>query len=590
MTFASQGAGIAVTISLILAAACTNPRQPDSDVGARQARHVVVVLCDTLRAANLPIYGYPRDTAPYLSELSKTSLVFENHLANYPGTPWSVSQIMTGRLLPPLLMGFGYVVAPVRELGEDLLVLPDALRGLGYETHLLSTHPWFDDTARILRSFDRVTVIPRARREPYAPFQSLLSDIRRTLERCARSGRRCFVYIHVMDNHAPHRRYPQLQGELRPEPRLRRYDRYDTTILHVDRSIERLVQLMRLHGIDDETVLVVTSDHGEEFNEAGAGWWNRQHGATVRRVQLHVPLLIHFPDGRHAGRRFPGLSRHIDLAPTLLGLLSAGAGTYGKRLDGIDLSSQLESDSPAGARTSVAFTWRYWGIHAGDREVVYDQWNDAVEGYEIRRSWTNYPSSRRVVDPPWLEPLVRQLTLERERHLERFSSGEPTNELLADFPIGVPTTVLHEIGAGPVFYHDPRDDRWFQKVGLLLQTGPDESPPPLGLATPWAPGRYRLALRLDPGSWQNGYQNRFRIEVLGSDTAPVEVSPALLAADGTVPLGEYELGRTLRFRISEPRGGVAIVGFRLQALDASTRRPRLDPGLEQQLRALGYVQ
>src|SRR5262245_40929669 len=60
--------------------------------------NVVLVVSDALRAASLPIYGYPRDTAPSLRRLAEESIVFENHVAHYPGTPMSVSQMFTGRL------------------------------------------------------------------------------------------------------------------------------------------------------------------------------------------------------------------------------------------------------------------------------------------------------------------------------------------------------------------------------------------------------------------------------------------------------------------------------------------------------------
>src|SRR5690242_19596876 len=62
--------------------------------------NVVVILSDTLRASSMSLYGYPRKTTPHLSALAAESIVFDDHRAHFPGTPISVSQMFSGRLMP----------------------------------------------------------------------------------------------------------------------------------------------------------------------------------------------------------------------------------------------------------------------------------------------------------------------------------------------------------------------------------------------------------------------------------------------------------------------------------------------------------
>ena len=102
--------------------------------------NIVVVLSDALRAASLPMYGYPRDTAPHLAALARESRLFATHLAHYPGTTTSLSQLFTGRLVPPLLLGNKAIAVPVDAIPPDLLVLPEVLRAHGYRTGIVTSH------------------------------------------------------------------------------------------------------------------------------------------------------------------------------------------------------------------------------------------------------------------------------------------------------------------------------------------------------------------------------------------------------------------------------------------------------------------
>jgi hypothetical protein len=396
-----------------------------------------------------------------------------------------------------------------------------------------------------------------------------------------------------MDTHAPfkrHRGFGRFLGEKdRPAP----INAYDSAILYTDHWLRELVEALRTRAMLERTVFVFTSDHGEEFGEAGDGWWDRSHGSTLRRAQLEVPLLIRLPGERSPGRRVAGLTRHIDLAPTLLRLAMPDAALDRYRLDGSDLSGPLRAGgSPAGAASSLAYTWRYWGLHLPELELVYDQWEDRSTLFGFRRDAHNFPIPVPVADAEREAALGVELRREYERRSREFLELPADTARLARTVVGVPTRLLREEGSTiPTYVRDPDDQRWLQEVAMLLQCAPGESPGPIAAGMPWAPGRYRVAVRFADAYLKRGYRNRFRIEFLGGRNAPVEVDGTRGATPRSFDLGVQDIGDLLKVRISEPQGGVAIAGFEL-ALEGATPGRAIVPDDAQleRLRALGYVQ
>lgn len=579
-------------LGLLLGGGCGNP----SERGAPPVGYnVVVVLSDALRAANLPLYGYPRETAPRLGELAAESVVFERHLANFPGTPVSVSQMQTGRLIPPLLMDYSPALAPVAALEEDLLVLPEVLRGAGYRTGIVTSHPWFNARARLLDHFDRQAVVEPREGEAYASFEELLPPAEAFLDEAPEPF---FLYLHSMDTHGPFRFHPGFDAYRDAPGWPPVYGAYDSEILYTDHGFGRLVDSLRSRGLLDRTVLVFTSDHGEELGEMGPEYWNRSHGYTVRRVQLHVPLVVRLPEGRSGGRRIAAPTSHLDLAPTLLRLARPGASLGGFRLDGRDLSGQVTGTAQAGEPEDpqVAYGARYWGLYRGRLELHYDQWEDR---YRLKRTETprfNYPMSVPVEDPEAERRLVRELgRVHRELTRERLALP-PNDRLPATNAIGVPTTRLSPEGTAPTYALDPEDGRWGQNLSLRLEAGPRERPAPVTLTTPWVPGEYRVSARVDrtsaPQSGRLALANRFRLRFPGAGGGWLDVDGSDAAESGLVDLGVHRFGRLFTVEVSEPEGGVAILGFVLERVDgggAAAEDEAFPAELEEQLRALGYV-
>jgi arylsulfatase A-like enzyme len=92
---------------------------------------------------------------------------------------------------------------------------------------------------------------------------------------------------------------------------------YDEKIRYADRELGKLFDELRGSGLYEESLIVLVSDHGEEFFEHG--WW--RHGKTLYQEQLHIPFLVKWPKGTEAGGRVSDVVQHVDLVPTVLDVL-----------------------------------------------------------------------------------------------------------------------------------------------------------------------------------------------------------------------------------------------------------------------------
>ena len=585
---------LALAALAALALSCAPAPAPPAAADGRY--NLVIVLSDSLRASNLPFYGYDRDTAPNLAALVPESVLFDDHLADYPGTPISVSQMQSGRLMPPLLMDHSFALAPVKAIEDDLLVLPRVLRQAGYRTGIVTSHPWFNQRARILSFFDRQALVPPSPGQAYGRFEDLVAPAEQFI---ADAPEPFYLYLHAMDTHSPFRPPAEYQHLWERDGRSPVYDLYDGEIRYTDHWVGELLDRLRERGVLDRTLFVFTADHGEELGERGAGQWNWSHGYTVRRPQLHVPLLVRLPGARLGGRVVEQRTRHIDLAPTLLKLLVPRIDLGGLRVDGRDLGPMIDGTPEGGGAgaarpeqvPTVAYTWRYWGLHRGDLVFEWDQWSERATLTRTVPGPFNYEAAEPVDDAALFDRMGRELLAARARRLRELRNLPGSTELLGSIPIGVPTTVVDAPDGPPTFVRDPRDGLWFLDAVRLLEASPLEHPGPLTLATPWAPGTYRVKVRLAPGAQTAGYLNRFRLSVGGADAAPVELDgSALPEGSFLLDAGLHRIGSELVVRIDDPRGGVAIAGFEMELQGAESADTVTDPELEKRLRALGYVQ
>lgn len=311
--------------------------------------NIVFIVVDTLRADRLSAYGYGRATSPHLAELAARGVRFTQCFAHSNATHPSFTTLMTGR--HPLDHGVvGHLGA--RALDPRIPVLAEALRAHGYVTGAVDTMGrWFERGFDAYRSYvydHRVTTTVRSGEQANALALPLLDEF-------SRSGRPFFLFVHYWDPHSPYLPPPPYDRLFEPapaddplaaaHPRWRRWRemapayrfwplarylrrwigdapsleavaaRYDGEVAYTDYCIGALLAHLDQCGQRDETLVVVTGDHGESLGEHGI--YYDHHGLYDQ--QLLVPLIVQGP-GLPAGAVVEGLARHLDLAPTLLDL------------------------------------------------------------------------------------------------------------------------------------------------------------------------------------------------------------------------------------------------------------------------------
>lgn len=362
------------------------PRTGSVSAGATRP-NIVLILIDTLRADHLPIYGYSRETAPVLSDLARRSATFTRMYAQSASTKPSIATL------------FSSVYPSVHKVHENhdfmpdsLTVLAEVLRAAGYRTFGVSANAnvsptfgysqgfeefrvWKTESALRLTSMGRILedLLGTTRlahllgeRREIVPRADLITDL--TLDWLSRNARGpLFLYVHYIDPHFPyrapapydeqfdHRRQAPLRvdgvdplGLLPPgndrHKVARTLDQYDGEIAYMDHHVGRLLDGLREQGVLDDAIVIVTSDHGEEFFEHGKDG----HGKSAYEEVLRVPFLVHWP-----GRIAPTLVEHpaglVDVMPTLLALL--GIETQAE-MQGISFARALfqSSDPPGGRR------------------------------------------------------------------------------------------------------------------------------------------------------------------------------------------------------------------------------------------------
>lgn len=304
------------------ATGCDTPPQP--------ARNVVVVCLDTLRADHVGAYGYGRPTTPNLDALAAAGTRFDAAWSSSSWTVPAVGSLFTGRdpRSHGATLGSGdrlnLGVAPESPFGlrPELPTLAEVLRARGFATALFSGNPYL--YGRFRDGFDLAVVERADGREHLNRLRPWLEEHR---------GGRFYVHWQVMDLHQPvdppepfPRRfapsappdfpteahsnwgYGSLASDDRPgfaEYRELKIALYDGALAHVDQLLGELREALRAAGVEEETLLVVTADHGEELwdhwregREQGAdprGIWGVGHGHSFFEELLRVPLVISGP-------------------------------------------------------------------------------------------------------------------------------------------------------------------------------------------------------------------------------------------------------------------------------------------------------
>jgi arylsulfatase A-like enzyme len=259
--------------------------------------HVLLITIDALRADHLGLLGYGRGVTPELDALGARGVVFEHAYAQAPHSSYSLCSLMVSEYLHE-----------TTELGvpPPRLTLPRVLAAAGYHTAAFYTQGIFHTAAEQLGMFEEDAFGFAFHDHQDRPAEEMtdraLTEIDRTI---ARGEPSALFWVHYFDVHEPYEATTLGTSDM---------DRYDSELLATDRAIGRLVRATAAR-VHKPLIVVITSDHGEEFHEHGGVY----HGSSLYEEQVHVPLIVLVPGVDPV--RVPQPVESIDIAPTLLALL-----------------------------------------------------------------------------------------------------------------------------------------------------------------------------------------------------------------------------------------------------------------------------
>lgn len=340
------------TALLLLAAGCGGEPQAPTAAGARRF-NVVLVSIDTLRADHLGCYGYEKATSPTLDALCAESVVFTQAIAQAPSTLHSHASLLTSRIPHHHRASW----AARTPLAAEAVTLAEVLSAAGYATAAFTGGGQMDRVFGLDQGFDLY-------QQPGTPrFAGTVREALPWLDEHAREP--FFLFLHSYETHHPYEpepKYLEAVGHDYDGPLpdvisldlLRRVNSgdlaldeadlahvvatYDAEIRSMDDGLALLLERLRQLGALDRTLLVFTSDHGEEFGEHGTVGW---HSHTLYDELLHVPLVVRFPRAGFAGTRIDRQVRSLDIAPTVVAALGLDAPAA---FQGIDLGALLRGE------------------------------------------------------------------------------------------------------------------------------------------------------------------------------------------------------------------------------------------------------
>jgi choline-sulfatase len=300
---------IAACVGAVALAACAAP-------DARPPANLLLVTIDTLRPDHLGAYGYPRPTSPQLDRFAESAVVFERAYGTSSWTLPSVASILTAEYPS------GHRTRTQRSsLAPGFETLVERLAAAGFETGAVVSHVFFARRYGLDQGFDdyddelvrdQVTESHEAVSSPAVTTKGLAWLAAR---QPARDGRRWFLWLHYFDPHAEYITHPGVTEAFGADA----MDRYDGEIAFTDAHLGRIFDALAEHGFDDDTVVIVASDHGEAFGEHVL----IGHRLGLFDEELRVALLLRAP-GVEA-RRVPSPVSLVDVAPTALELLGVEA-------------------------------------------------------------------------------------------------------------------------------------------------------------------------------------------------------------------------------------------------------------------------
>lgn len=406
--------------------------------------NLILITVDALRADHLGVYGNHAGLTPKMDAFAAQATTYE---AAYTAAPWTMASLASvWSQLPPSQCN----LAATSQEGETWYwqyarldgkgLLSDRLHQAGYVTAAELTNPFLADTRGWSYGFEFFHHAPIP--ENMAPDMTRGEEVtRHTLDWLTRNRRQpFFLWVHYLDPHSPYdaptaaakevrARYPKWRMGVRSvwEARKGSSDRksvalyqescramYAEEVRYADQCVGELLEGIKAAGLWDQSLIVITADHGEELFDHGG----IDHGHTMHAELLHVPLLVKWPAGVSADRRVSQIVALASAGTTFLE--SAGTGPNARaapalpRRDG-EPGQVVYSEGPLYGAEQTALTTDRW------RVIYHPTWRPAkqFEVYDRRRDPEEQHDLASTGAAADLREELRQLTEEARRTVAR---------------------------------------------------------------------------------------------------------------------------------------------------------------------------
>ena len=351
---------------------------------AARPRNAIVIVMESVGTKYMSLYGSPYATTPTLDAESANSIVFDNYYANashtfysfrainfsiYPGLPWSYAP-WAGRPMPPSL------ASVMRARGVQTVYLHNGDLDWGDERWLLQHDGYRDAEGFADLGCKRLTSWGTEDRCLFDRLIKWIDDHR---------GAPFFAVCWTDQTHDPYRLGPGIRpvdffhGKA-PEELPHDLSNYLNVMHETDHQLARLFAALRERGLADDTLVVITGDHGESFRDPHE---QRGHGLSVYEEEVKVPLMMWNPRLFAGGRRAAQTGAHVDLMPTVadvMGIAPSG-GWQGRSLFDPGRPSRVffltnVGDYLFGVRDGK---WKYIFDSSGGKEMLFDLASDPTE-------------------------------------------------------------------------------------------------------------------------------------------------------------------------------------------------------------------
>lgn len=365
----------------------------------RRHPNIVIFAIDSIRRDHMSCYGYARQTTPYMDRIAAKGTLFENAFSAYIPTTPAYSSMLTGRDVIGTQMPS---LRPLGPLPKELPTMPEVLKRAGYNTTCVGFGGDF------YRGFDRYLNFEgwvSWEDRPARKAENLNAVTLPEIERLSRSKKPFLLFLRHMDPHAPYlppapydtlfySKDPCKRGNksMKPVFAFKPFAdflaswmpqgitdkdyviaQYDGEIAYMDACIQVLITRMEELGILEDTLIVITGDHGETLYDHEI--YFDHHG--LYEPTLVVPLIYYWPGRVPEGTRSGAYTLHEDLLPTILDVCGLRNHAKGARFDGKSLR-RFFTDTTGSHRSEFYISECTWMRKQGWRTPVWKFW-EALE-------------------------------------------------------------------------------------------------------------------------------------------------------------------------------------------------------------------